>query len=137
VKEEVVAAAERRARALAERDREALLALHHPDLRWTTHRGEVLDRDAYVGGNTEGPLVWRGQRLEEVEVALAGTVAVLVAVVVDDVELDGEPVTNRLRLTQTWVRGEGGWTCLAGHAGPEIRRASRGESQAPDREEPR
>jgi hypothetical protein len=25
-----------------------------------------------------------------------------------------------LRLTQTWVRAEGGWRCLAGHAGPEV-----------------
>jgi len=116
--EEVRAAAERRGRALADRDAGELLRLHHPALRWTTHRGEVLDRERYVAGNTEDRLVWRAQRLEDVAVTVAGDTAVLVAVVVDEVEQDGEPVTNRLRLTQTWVRGDDGWVCLAGHAGP-------------------
>jgi hypothetical protein len=43
-----LAAAERRSAALVARDAEALRALHHPDLRWTTHRGDVRDRDAYT-----------------------------------------------------------------------------------------
>jgi Domain of unknown function (DUF4440) len=53
-------------------------------------------------------------------VAAAGDAAVLTGVVVDEVEHAGERVTNRLRLTQVWVRGETGWTCLAGHAGPFV-----------------
>ena len=118
--EDVVAAAERRAHALVDRDREALLALHHPELRWTTHRGDVLDRERYVRGNTEGDLVWRAQRLEDVEVTVAGDAAVLTAVVVDEVEQDGAAVTNRLRLTQVWTRDGDGWVCLAGHAGPKL-----------------
>jgi hypothetical protein len=120
VRDEVVSAAERRARALVERDRDALLGLHHPELRWTTHTGAVLDRDAYLRGNTQGDLVWRGQRLEQVEVTIVGGTAVLTALVVDEVEEDGERAVNRLRLTQTWVRGADGWVCLAGHAGPRL-----------------
>lgn len=114
--DEVIAAAERRARALCERDAEALRALHHPDLRWTTRRGEVLDREAYIAGNVEGELVWHAQRLEDVSVVVDGDTAVLVGIVVDEVERDGERAVFRLRLTQTWVRREGGWVCLAGHA---------------------
>jgi hypothetical protein len=117
---DVVAAAERRARALCERDADALRALHHPELRWTTHRGEVLDRERYVAGNASGDLVWHAQRLEEVEVTVAGCAAVLVGVVVDDVERDGERAVFRLRLTQVWLRGEDCWVCLAGHAGPAV-----------------
>ena len=64
--------------------------------------------------------MWRGQTLEDVQVAVGGETAVLTAIVVDEVELDGEGATNRLRLTQVWVRGENGWTCLAGHAGPRV-----------------
>jgi ketosteroid isomerase-like protein len=116
----VLAAAERRARALAGRDAETLRALHHPDLRWTTFRGDVLEREAYVRGNTEGELVWRAQRLEDVEVHVAGDTAVLTAIVVDEVERAGARETYRLRLTQTWVRGTDGWVCLAGHAGPRL-----------------
>jgi hypothetical protein len=116
----VLLAAGRRARALVERDGDALRALHHPDLRWTTYRGVVLDRDAYVRGNVEGDLVWRAQRLEDVEVLIAADTAVLVAVVDDEVERAGSRETHRLRLTQTWVRDGGTWRCLAGHAGPPV-----------------
>jgi ketosteroid isomerase-like protein len=115
---EVVAAAERRAAALAARDAGALRALLHPAFRWTTHTGAVLDRDAYVAANTGGDLVWRSQRLEDVEVAGEGDAAVLVAVVVDDVEREGTSQRFRMRVTQTWVRSGAEWRCLSGHAGP-------------------
>jgi hypothetical protein len=108
---EVVAAAQRRALALAAGDVEALRALHHPALRWTTHLGEVLDRDAYLADKGSG---WLAQRLADVHVAMEGDTAVLTAVVTDEL-VDG---TFRMRLTQTWVRRDGGWVVLAGHAGP-------------------
>src|ERR1700742_4113061 len=86
----VLDAARRRAAALAAGDADALIALHDPELRWTTHRGEVLDRDRYVAGNTGGDgLVWHEQRLEDVDVVVAGETAVLTAVVVDEVQRDG------------------------------------------------
>ena len=113
---EVLAAAEARARALAAGDAAALRELHHPQLRWTTHRGEVLDRDRYIAGNTSGELVWHAQSLEDAEVDVTGDTAVLTATVVDDVTRDGDRATFRLRLTQTWVRDENGWRCLSGHA---------------------
>jgi ketosteroid isomerase-like protein len=118
--DEVLAAARERADALVRGDVERLRRVLHPDLRWTTHRGEVLDRERYVAGNTAGPLAWLGQRLHDVELAVVGATAVLVAVVEDDVERDGVRQTFRLRLTLTWVRDERGWTCLAGHAGPPV-----------------
>ena len=92
----------------------------HPKLRWTTHLGVVLDRDAYIAGNTDGSLVWREQRLEQLTVAVVGDTAVLATVVVDVVERDGRQETFRLRLTQTWVREAGVWQCIAGHAGPSL-----------------
>jgi ketosteroid isomerase-like protein len=78
----------------------------------------VLDRDAYVQGNTERDLVWRGQTLEDADVVVDGDAAVLTAIVVDEVEEHGVPRRHRLRLTQVWVRAADGWLCLAGHAGP-------------------
>jgi ketosteroid isomerase-like protein len=113
---EVLAAAEHRAAALAARDVDALRTLHHPDLRWTTHRGDVLDRDRYIAGNTSGELTWHAQHLEEPEVVVTGDVATLTALVVDEVSRGGDRQTFRLRLTQTWVRDEAGWRCLSGHA---------------------
>jgi ketosteroid isomerase-like protein len=118
--QEILEAAKRRAAALVERDAAALLALHHPDLRWTTHRGDVLDRESYVRGNTEGELRWIEQGLEDAVVVIECDTAVLTGVVVDEVERDGRRETFRLRLTQTWVRAGEGWVVLAGHAGPKV-----------------
>lgn len=115
---EVLAAAERRAGALADRDAAALTELMHPSLQWTTHRGEVLTREQYVAGNTEGDLRWSSQRLADTRVVVVGDTAVLTALVTDDVTRDGHAQTFTLRLTQTWVRSPQGWQCLAGHAGP-------------------
>ena len=119
VRDEIVAAAEARSRALVARDADALRALHHPDLRWTTHRGDVRDSDRYIRGNTEGDLVWRDQRLTDVDVVTAGDTAVLTALVHDEFERAGEPGAHSMRLTLAWVRDdEGTWRVLAGQAGP-------------------
>lgn len=114
----VVRAASRRADFLAAGDAGELRALHHPGLRWTTHRGEILDFDHYIAGNTRGDLTWHRQHLEDVFVTVERDAAVLTAVVLDDVERDGVRQVFRMRLTQTWVRHSDEWLCLAGHAGP-------------------
>jgi hypothetical protein len=118
VRDAILAAAERRSQALVDRDAEALRALHHPDLRWTTHRGEVRDRDRYVEGNTAGDLVWRAQSLSDADVVAVGATAVLTAIVHDEYERAGEPGEHSMRLTLVWVEYEGTWKVLAGHAGP-------------------
>jgi hypothetical protein len=51
---EVLLQAERRADALAEADADALTRLLHPAFRWTSHRGEVFDRQRYMDSNTHG-----------------------------------------------------------------------------------
>jgi hypothetical protein len=76
----------------------------------------VLDRESYIIGNTSGFLIWLDQRLEDTEVVVVGDTAVLTAVVIDEVERDGERQVFRLLMTQTWVRREEVWLCVAGHA---------------------
>lgn len=118
---DVIDAAEARAAALARGDAGALLALLHPDFRWTTHTGMVLDRDEYVRRNTEGDTVWRSQSLDDPRVVVVGDTAVLLADVVDVVlGADGAPEAFRMPMTQVWVRDGSVWTCLAGHAGPRL-----------------
>lgn len=117
----VVTAALARAEALVNGDRQRLTGLLHPQLRWTTYDGTVLDRDAYVAANTSGRLRWIGQSLDEVDVqVVADSVAILTALVTDVVRRDGRDETFRLRLTQTWVNTADGWQCAAGHAGPRM-----------------
>jgi ketosteroid isomerase-like protein len=115
-KDEVTAAALRRAAALADADVAALRRLMHPALQWTTLRGEVLGYEDYIAGNTSGGLRWRAQRLADVKVAVAGDAAVLTAAVTDEVTRDGQDRSFHVRLTQTWVRTPAGWRCLSGHA---------------------
>jgi ketosteroid isomerase-like protein len=115
----VLARAELRATALAEADSAGLVALLHPDFRWTTHVGEVLDRARYVASNTTGRTVWHAQTLLDPEVVVVGETAVLRCTVVDAVGAH-EVETFRMPLTQVWVRLDGEWVCLAGHAGPRL-----------------
>jgi ketosteroid isomerase-like protein len=118
--EQVLLVAEQRAIALAAGDPDALRALMHPSLQWTTYKGDLLSREQYVAGNTGGVLIWKSQRLEGTRVVVIGDTAVLTALVTDEVRRDGQDQSFTLRLTQTWVRAESGWQCLAGNAGPEV-----------------
>jgi hypothetical protein len=88
----------------------------HPSLRWTTHLGEVLDRETYIRSNTESSLVWRSQLLHDVDVTIMENVAVLTAVAEDAVERGGRPVVHKMRLTQVWLRETDNWVLIAGHA---------------------
>ena len=116
----VLAATRARSAALVARDADALRALHHPEFRFTTPRGDVRDRDAYIAGNTEGELVWRDQYLVEYDVVVAGDTAVLTGVVHDAFERAGQPGAHDMRITLVWVRHDGEWVVLAAHAGPPV-----------------
>jgi hypothetical protein len=120
VERAVLAAAAARADALARRDAAALRDLLHPGFRWTSHRGAVLDREAYLRSNTAGSLRWYGQQLADADVVVEGDTAVLHAVALDDVDPGDGRRTLRMPVTQTWVRVDGRWLCLAGHAGPRL-----------------
>jgi hypothetical protein len=118
--EAVLAATRARSAALVARDPDALRALHHPEFRFTTPRGDVRDRDAYVAGNTTGALVWRAQRLLDHEIVVHGETAVLIGVVHDEFERAGVPGAHDMHLTLVWVRVDGDWVALAAHAGPPV-----------------
>jgi ketosteroid isomerase-like protein len=118
--DDVLAAANDRAQALVDSDADRLAELMHPQLRWTTHQGDVFDRERYIAGNTDGSLHWIRQSLDDPNVIVVGDAAVLTATVEDCVERQCERQNYRLRLTLTWVRTPIGWQCLAGHAGPGV-----------------
>jgi hypothetical protein len=116
--QEVVDAARARGRALAAQDWAAVEAALHSDFVYVNAQGIRLGRDDYLGFVRHGPLRWREQRLQDVEVVVEEPVAVLTALVIDDVLVDGEPCELRFFTTQTYVRGADGWLYLAGQTGP-------------------
>jgi ketosteroid isomerase-like protein len=119
--EEVLAAAEARATALALGDAEGLSRLLHEEFRWTSHVGARFDRAQYIRRNTEGHTVWRSQSLVTPQVVVVGETAVLYVEVEDVVRSDGDEFEAfRMPVTQVWVRSAGDWKCLAGHAGPRL-----------------
>jgi Protein of unknown function (DUF664)/Domain of unknown function (DUF4440) len=120
LEDEVLAATAARADALARGDADALRAHLHPLFAWTSHRGDVFDRETYVRRNTDGALRWHGQTLEGVRVVVVSDTAVLHCTAVDRIEVDGRLEIFRVPMTQSWVRSGEGWLCLAGHAGPRI-----------------
>lgn len=115
---EVIRAAEARARALENADAVTLEDLLHEDFRWTSHTGELFRRDDYIERNTQGQVPWRSQQLGQVDVAVVGETAVLLADVTDEIAVGGALETFHMPMTQVWVRRDGRWRCLAGHAGP-------------------
>jgi hypothetical protein len=116
--EEVLAAATARAEALGRGDATALRDLLHPRFAWTSHKGETFDRESYLQANTAGPNRWHGQRLEQPRTVVVGDVAVLRCTVADEVDSGAGRRTYRMPMTQTWLRVDRRWQCLAGHAGP-------------------
>ncbi|MDA0159345.1 nuclear transport factor 2 family protein [Solirubrobacter ginsenosidimutans] len=116
--EAILAVVRRRSAALVARDAAELRAVHHPDFRFTTPRGDVRDLEAYIAGNTGGALVWRAQDLVAPELVVAGEVAVLTGVMHDEFERAGEPGAHDMHVTFVFVERAGEWVVLAGHAGP-------------------
>lgn len=120
VVEAVLAAAQRRAGALAARDETTLRALLHPAFGWTSHTGERFDREGYIRANVDGATEWHAQRLEAPAVVAVGEVAVLACVVADEVTVEGRRRVHRMPMTQVWVLSDGSWRLLTGHAGPRL-----------------
>ncbi|GAB3544064.1 hypothetical protein GCM10027404_00130 [Arthrobacter tumbae] len=117
--QEVLDAALARADALRRRDGKQLRRLLHPQFRWTSHKGDHFDRDAYLESKVEGQNNWHAQTLEEPEITILGTAAVLTCIVKDDVSNSDGRNQYRMPMTQVWVY-EKTWKLVAGHAGPLI-----------------
>jgi Domain of unknown function (DUF4440) len=116
--DEVLMVAELRASALVAGEPDRLRRLLHPEFRWTSHRGERLDREGYVRVNTR-EIRWVKQRLEDPEVTVIGDTALLLCTAHDTIVRAGTELTFIMPMTQVWVRSHKSWVCLAGHAGPD------------------
>ncbi len=118
--ESLLTAARERADALGSADAARLRELLHPEFRWTSHRGETVDRETYIANNTSGSLRWIAQNLDDAQATVVDGTGVVRAIAVDHVVRDGVAEIFRMPMTQTWVHSDGRWQCLAGHAGPRI-----------------
>ncbi len=114
---EVIRAAEERAQALAAGDAARLRDLLHSDFRWVSHAGERYDRESYVASYVEASNGWSEQQLTDIQVVAHEQTAVLRCTVVDTIDNGHGAREYRMPMTQVWIRRDGRWVCLAGHAG--------------------
>jgi ketosteroid isomerase-like protein len=114
---EVIRAAEERAAALAAGDAQRLRDLLHDEFRWVSHAGERFDRDSYIAAAKAGRGDGSEQELVDVAVVAHEHTAVLRCTAVESVDRGHGPREFRMPMTQVWIRREGRWVCLAGHAG--------------------
>jgi hypothetical protein len=114
---EVISAAQARAAALAAGEVDRLREMLHADFRWVSHAGERYDRESYVASNAHGANGWSEQHLTDINVVAHEQTAVLRCTVVDTIDGGHGPREFRMPMTQVWIRRDGRWLCLAGHAG--------------------
>lgn len=79
-----------------------------------------MDRAHYLANKDPSRSRWVSQTLADPMVVVIGDAAVLRALVTDLVRGPEGPVKFRMPMTQVWVRGDPGWRCLAGRAGPRM-----------------
>jgi hypothetical protein len=114
--ETVLDAIRRRSGALVTKDIPTLLALHHPAFVYVNASGEVLDREEYLDRYVRPDDVrWISQTVRDVRVAEAGGTIVVTFLVHDVARAGDDELDATFRTTQTWVRSDDGWRCLAGH----------------------
>lgn len=106
-----------RAAALVRADADYFRRLLEPAFVYTNASGAVFGREDYLAFYLEsGRARWRSQEWAELEVRLAGGVAVATALLRDRAAFDGVSLDAHFRTTQVFVRRDGEWRYLAGHS---------------------
>jgi ketosteroid isomerase-like protein len=112
----VLDAIRRRSAALVAKSTDALMELMHPEMVYVSADGNVLSRDEYLARYVLPDEVrWISQTIDEPRVAHSGDTAVATFLVHDVARAGEYELDDTFRSTQTWVRGDGGWRCLAAH----------------------
>jgi hypothetical protein len=114
--ETVLEAIRRRSDALVTKDTDVLLALHHPGFVYVNASGDVMDREEYLDRYVRADDVrWVSQTVTDPRVTEAGGTAVVTFLVHDVARAGAYELDATFRSTQTWIRSDEGWRCLAGH----------------------
>ena len=110
---QVLAAEERRYRAMIEADLDALGRLLADEVSYA-HSSGVRDTKAeYLGKVRSGYYVYRRAEHPVERVEVVGDTAVVVGRMTADVDVDGTPKTIDNLALAVWVRREGDWQLLA------------------------
>lgn len=115
--EEIRKVLEAKADALLRRSADDMAALLHPDFVYVNAGGVKLDKAAYIHvGCISGALVFREQRISELEVRQFDDIAVATMLLNDRFfsQREGREVTGTFRSLCVFGKTDGSWRWLAG-----------------------
>lgn len=103
-------------RLIQQGDASAAAPFYAADFVLTTGAGTPKDRARILGEIASPTLKLTRNHTEQVQVRVLGDTAVLTGVLHQAGEWQGKTFDQRVRVTDTWVRQQGRWVLLAGHA---------------------
>ena len=108
-----------RSQALVQKDAHTLDRILAPEFVYTNASGQVLDKATYLRLYVHAPEVqWLSQELDEVQVHVFDSAAVLTCRVHDRARYGEQILDVRFQSTYVYVKTSAGWQCVAGHTGP-------------------
>ena len=115
ITDEIRAVLAAKASALLRRSADDMAALLHPDFVYVNAGGHKLTKAEYIDvGCTSGKLVFRSQKVSELEVRQFGDCAVATMTLDDQFALDGREITATFRSLCIFTRKDGRWLWAAG-----------------------
>jgi uncharacterized protein (TIGR02246 family) len=113
--DEISAVLAAKASALLRRSADDMATLLHPDFVYVNVGGYKLNKAQYIDvGCTSGKLVFRSQKVRELEVQQFGDCAVATMTLDDQFALDGREITATFRSLCVFTRKDGRWLWAAG-----------------------
>jgi uncharacterized protein (TIGR02246 family) len=115
ITEEIRAVLTAKADALLQRSADAMAALLHPDFVYVNAGGYKLDKAQYIeNGCTSGRIVFRSQKVSELDIRLLGDVAVATMVLDDQFALEGREITATFKSLCVFKKVDERWLWAAG-----------------------
>lgn len=115
ITEEIRAVLLAKADALLRRSADDMAALLHPDFVYVTAGGYKFDKAGYVdNGCTSGRLIFRSQKVSELDVRQFGDTAVATMVLDDHFALEGREIKATFKSLCIFTRQDGRWLWAAG-----------------------
>jgi uncharacterized protein (TIGR02246 family) len=115
VTEEIRAVLSAKADALLRRSADNMATLLHPDFVYVNAGGYKLNKAQYIdNGCTSGRIVFRSQKVSELDVRQLGDVAVATMVLDDQFALEGREITATYKSLCVFTRKDGHWLWVAG-----------------------
>jgi len=115
ITEEIRAVLAAKADALLRRSADDMAALLHPDFVYVNAGGYKLNKAKYIdNGCTSGRVVFRSQKVSELEVRQLGDVAVATMVLDDQFALESREITATFKSLCVFTKKDGRWLWLAG-----------------------